>query len=40
MMDKPEGIDAAEGVDWRAGPVKGAAMGFKKISHKQPRNYD
>ena len=27
-----EGIDAGEGVDWRAGPVKGAAMGFKNLS--------
>ena len=24
-----EGIDATEDVDWRAGPVKGATMGFK-----------
>ena len=35
-----EGIGAAEGVDWRAGPVKGATMGFKKFLIKQPRNHD
>ena len=32
-----EGIGAAEGVDWRAGPVKGATMGFKNFLNKQPK---
>ena len=32
-----EGIGAAEGVDWRAGPVKGATMGFKFFSLNSPK---
>ena len=35
-----EGIGATEGVDWRAGPVKGAAMGFKNFIIKKPLDYD
>ena len=31
-----EGIDAAEGVDWQARPVKGLAMGLKYFIIKQP----
>ena len=29
-----------KGVDWRIGPVKGAAMDFKKFLVKQPQNHD
>ena len=29
-----EGIGATEDADWRAGPVKGAAIGFKKLSYR------
>ena len=35
-----EGIGATEGVDWRAGPVKRAAMGFKIFIIKQPQNHN
>ena len=35
-----EGIDASEGADWRAGPVKGATMGFKIFLIKQPLDHD
>ena len=27
-------------MDWRAGPVKGAAMGFKNFIIKQPLDHD
>ena len=35
-----EGIGTAEGVDWRAGPVKGATMGFKIFIIKQLLDHD
>ena len=30
----PEGIGIVEDADWQVGPVKGAIMGFKKISYR------
>ena len=40
LKEHIEGIGTAEGVDWRAGPVKGAVMGFKNFLIKQPLNHD
>ena len=35
-----EGIGTTEDVDLRAGPVKGATMGFKKFLIEQPQSHD